>query len=296
MRHAVPLVATVALVAMVVAGCGGGNGGGEMGLETAAATGATVTGKVTDSSTGKVIPNATVKIETKIAKTSATGKFALSGLSAGSKVLQVSAIGHFVFRNTVTLVQGTNTKNVKLQRCSASPYCVPFKVGDRWSYRRTRPNGSRTTALLEVTRTVTIAGVTCLDFCGAAWNEHWYDRQTSAQLLLYGRDLGGRHERYTPAVTMAKLPPHAPAHWQQVISDNVDGTILKVTVVVDVTQETISVPSGALSVFKHAYRYSWPGGSDWDTQWLEPTIGTVKETFPDVGGTWVDELKDFSLH
>ena len=77
-------------------------------------TTATLTGTVTNSTTGEVISNATISIDDTSTTTTTEGIYTLTNLSTGTYTLTVSKSGYQSYQASITLVEGTNTKNVTL--------------------------------------------------------------------------------------------------------------------------------------------------------------------------------------
>lgn len=86
----------------------------------AAATGggsegeASLIGTVRNESTGTVISNATVSIDQTTTTTGTDGTYSLINLSTGTYTFTVSMTGYLTYQASVTLIEGSNTKNASL--------------------------------------------------------------------------------------------------------------------------------------------------------------------------------------
>ena len=71
-------------------------------------------GTVRDSATGTVISGATVKIDNAETTTDSDGNYTLSGITVGTYTITVSKNGYQDYQASITIVEGTNTKNITL--------------------------------------------------------------------------------------------------------------------------------------------------------------------------------------
>ena len=97
------------LCAMVITGCSSSSddGGGS-------STSATLSGTVTDSATESAVEKATVKLGDGETTTGSDGTYSFSGLSTGTFTMTVSKSGYQEYEASVTIIEGSNTKNVTL--------------------------------------------------------------------------------------------------------------------------------------------------------------------------------------
>ncbi len=75
---------------------------------------ATLTGTVKDADTGTIISGAAAKIDNTGTTTDSNGTYTFSNLSIGTHTLTVSATGYNSYQASITLVEGSNTKNVTM--------------------------------------------------------------------------------------------------------------------------------------------------------------------------------------
>ena len=85
------------------------DGGGDGNASTA-----TLTGTVTDSSTGAAISDAAVKLDSYETTTDAEGTYTISGITTGTHTLTITKTGYQLYQASTTIVDGSNTQNVSL--------------------------------------------------------------------------------------------------------------------------------------------------------------------------------------
>jgi hypothetical protein len=73
-----------------------------------------ITGRITDSESGKAIPSATVKVATQQTATDTEGMFNLTGLTSGDCVVVFTATGYQEITQQITVVETTNLGTIKM--------------------------------------------------------------------------------------------------------------------------------------------------------------------------------------
>src|SRR5207245_1527870 len=89
----------------------------------------TISGRVTDGTSGGILPNINIQISTGVnagrsAKTDSTGQYVLSGITAGTMTLSASAVSYETVDRTVTLTADTRVDFV-LPRVAPTPTPAP---------------------------------------------------------------------------------------------------------------------------------------------------------------------------
>ena len=103
------ILIAVFLCTTVFVGCSSSSDdGGGSGTTT------TLTGTVTDSTTDVVITDATVKLGENETTTDSSGIYTFSGITTGTYTLSVTKTGYREYQVSITIVEGSNTKNISL--------------------------------------------------------------------------------------------------------------------------------------------------------------------------------------
>ncbi len=95
------LLLVLLILPLIFAGCGGGKG----------STG-NILGKVVDYLTGEPVPNARVVIDNHITETGEDGRFAVAGVKAGEKEINVTAQGYWEYFEKIKV---TSSKNITIR-------------------------------------------------------------------------------------------------------------------------------------------------------------------------------------
>ncbi len=99
-------------VVFMIAGCSGSSDSGGSGSAV------TLSGTVIDAASQSPVNSATVTMDSKTATTTEDGTYTLSNLSSGTFTLTVTASGYENYEASITLVEGTNKKNIELTAAS----------------------------------------------------------------------------------------------------------------------------------------------------------------------------------
>ncbi len=109
-----PAFATLGLVAVcgALAACGSSSPGATP--SPPSPTSATISGTVTETTSGTPLSSATVTVGASSATTGADGKYSLAGLAPGQAQLTAKQQGHDTYTQTLTVTAGTMTVNVAM--------------------------------------------------------------------------------------------------------------------------------------------------------------------------------------
>lgn len=110
LRRSGPALFLLSLLGSLLSACGNSGGG----TPTTPTPTVTLSGAVTDNTTGAAIAGAAVAISGKSATTGADGRYSIAGLAAGAATLTVQHQGHNNFSQSVTLAGSATTADVKM--------------------------------------------------------------------------------------------------------------------------------------------------------------------------------------
>lgn len=103
------ILVTVIFCSTAFTGCGSSSdSGGGSDVTTS------LTGTVTDAATEAAVNDASVKLDDKATTTDSDGYYYFSGIAAGTYTLAVTITGYQSYQESITIIEGSNTKNIAL--------------------------------------------------------------------------------------------------------------------------------------------------------------------------------------